>query len=49
MSIRRTSEVPSTIDGTVVIGVVMPNRRAIEATALKPTSLPSWAATVFFE
>ena len=49
MSIRRTSFEPSTIDGTVEIGVVMPNRRAIPATEEKPTSLPSCAATVFFE
>ncbi len=49
MSIRRTSDVPSTIEGMVLTGVVMPNRRAIDATVPKPTSLPSWAATVFFE
>ena len=49
MSISRTSEVPSTIEGFVAIGVVTPNRRAMAATAPKPTSLPSFAATVFFE
>ena len=49
MSISRTSLVPSTIEGTVEIGVVIPNRRAMLATALKPTSLPSCAATVLFE
>ena len=32
-----------------LIGVVMPNRRAMPATVPKPTSLPSEAATVFFE
>ena len=49
MSITRTSELPSTIDGLVLIGVVMPNRRAIPATLEKPTSLPSCAATVLIE
>ena len=47
MSISRTSEVPSTIEGSVLTGVVMPKRRAMPATVPKPTSLPSWAATVF--
>jgi hypothetical protein len=49
LSITRTSDVPSTIDGSVLIGVVMPKRRAMLATAPNPTSLPSCAATVFFE
>ena len=49
MSSTRTSDVPSTIDGYVEIAVEMPKRRAIEATEPKPTSLPSSAATVFFE
>ena len=49
MSISRTSEEPSTIEGKVDTGVVIPNRRAIEATVPKPTSLPSCAATVLTE
>ena len=49
MSISRTSLVPSTIAGCVLIGVVMPKRRAIAAIVEKPTSCPSFAATVFSE
>ena len=49
MSITRTSDVPSTMAGWVLIGVVMPKRRAMLATVPKPTSLPSCAATVFLE
>ena len=46
MSIRRTSDDPSTIDGRVLIGVVMPKRCAMSAMVSKPTSSPSLAATV---
>ena len=49
MSSRRTSELPSTIAGFVAMGVVMPKRRAIDATVPNPTSFPSCAATVFLE
>ncbi len=49
MSIRRTSEDPSTIAGKVETGVVMPKRRAMLATVPKPTSLPNCAATVLTE
>ena len=49
MSIRRTSELPSTIDGCVLTGVVIPNRRAMSAIVEKPTSCPSFAATVLIE
>ena len=49
MAMSRTSLVPSTIDGMVLIGVVIPNRRAIAATEPNPTSLPSCAATVLIE
>ena len=40
---------PSTIAGWVLIGVVTPKRRAMSATVPKPTSLPSFAATVLIE
>ncbi len=49
MSITRTSDVPSTIEGCVLTVVVIPNRRAMSATVVKPTSCPSFAATVFSE
>ena len=47
--LRRTSDVPSTIEGCVLMGVVTPKRRAISATEAKPTSCPSFAATVLSE
>ena len=49
ISITRTSEEPSTIEGLVSTLELTPNRRAIDATVPKPTSLPSWAATVLIE
>ena len=49
ISISRTSLVPSTIEGLVDTGVVMPNRRAISAIVSNPTCRPSFAATVLIE
>src|SRR3954471_14176507 len=49
MSIRRTSLVPSTIDGKVEIGVLMPNRRAMSAIVEKPSCEPILALIVLIE
>ena len=49
MSINRTSLEPSTIDGNVEIGVVMPNRRAMSAMVEKPTCSPIFALIVLIE
>ena len=49
MSISRTLDVPSTMEGRVFTGVVIPNRRAMSATVEKPTSCPSLAAIVLSE
>src|SRR5438132_11223248 len=49
MSISRTSLVPSTIDGKVEMGVVMPNRRAMSAMVEKPTCSPILALIVLMD
>src|SRR5881227_1827450 len=49
MSISRTSLVPSTIDGKVEIGVVIPNRRAMSAMVGKPSCWPILALIVLIE
>jgi hypothetical protein len=49
MSISRTSEAPSAMAGLVVIGVVIPRRRAMLATVPKPTSSASRTAAVLME
>ena len=49
MSSRRTSLEPSTIDGKVEIGVVIPNRRAMSAIVEKPTCEPIFALIVLID
>ena len=49
MSIRRTSLVPSTIDGKVEMLPEIPNRRAMSAIVPKPSASPILALTVLME
>src|SRR4051795_12525866 len=49
ISISRTSLAPSTIDGKVEIGVVIPNRRAMSAMVENPTCAPIFALMVLIE
>src|SRR5258708_31283733 len=49
MSTRRTSLVPSTIDGKVEIWVVIPNRRAMSAIVENPICAPILALIVLIE
>ena len=46
---RRTSLDPSTIEGKVEIGVVIPKRRAVSAIVEKPTCAPILALIVLME
>ena len=46
---RHFRTVMMTIEGWVLIGVEIPNRRAMSATVAKPTSTPSFAAIVLIE
>ena len=49
MSIRRTEDEPSAIDGLVSTRVVMPKRCAMSATARVPTSWARRTATVLID
>jgi len=49
MSTAVTSFVPSTADGTALNVLRMPSSAALSIAALGPTSIISWAYTVFTE
>jgi hypothetical protein len=49
ISIKRTSLLPSTIEGKVEIGVVIPNRRAMSAMVEKPSCCPIFALIVLID